>query len=58
VTYLLSSDEIINREFGNLEMINDNYPKTVVSLDEMSFGNRNGIKHMTAWEFEKELNND
>lgn len=55
VTYLLSSDEIINREFGNLEMINDNYPKTVVSLDEMSFGNRNGIRHMTAWEFEKEL---
>ena len=55
VAYLLSSDEIINREFGNLEMINDNYPKTVVSLDEMSFGNKNGIRHMTAWEFEKEL---
>lgn len=54
-TYLLSSDEVIEREFGNLELIKDNFPKTVVSLDEMSFGNRNGIKHMTAWEFEKEL---
>lgn len=33
VTYLLASDETIAREFGNLAMIRDNYPKYVVSMD-------------------------
>jgi len=51
--YLLTGDEVIEREFGNLENIKDNFQKYVVSLDEISFGNRNGIKHLTAWEFEK-----
>ena len=31
-TYLLFSDETINREFGNLKMIKDNFPKYVVSM--------------------------
>ncbi len=34
VCYLLSSDKTIDREFGNLASINDNYPKYVVSMDE------------------------
>ncbi len=51
--YLLANEEVVEREFGNLENINDNFQKFVVSLDEMSFGNRNGIKHFTVWEFEQ-----
>lgn len=32
-TYILSSDKVIAREFGNLKAIDDNYPKYVVSMD-------------------------
>jgi predicted AAA+ superfamily ATPase len=44
VTYLLASDETIQREFGAYDNIRDNYPKYVVSLDEFDMS-RNGIKH-------------
>ena len=33
VTYLLASQETIDREFGNLNAIQDQYPKYVVSMD-------------------------
>lgn len=51
VCYLLSDESVIEREFGNLEMIDDNYEKIVLSLDEINFGNRKGIKHIPVWEF-------
>lgn len=51
VTYLLQSKEVIEREYGNLEKIKDNWPKIVVSLDEVSFPDRNGIQHVPAWKF-------
>lgn len=35
VTYLLASRETIEREFGNLLEIPDNFPKYVVTMDEM-----------------------
>lgn len=35
-TYLLSSEETIAREFGNLKRINDNFPKYVVSMEPIS----------------------
>lgn len=50
VTYLLASEETIEREFGVLEQIPDNFPKYVVSMDEIDFS-RNGIKHMNIREF-------
>ena len=37
VAYLLASNEILEREFGALREVQDNYPKYVVSLDT-SFG--------------------
>lgn len=49
-TYMLTDETVITREFGNLEKINDHYPKKVVSLDDISLGNRNGIDHICAWE--------
>ncbi len=45
VSYLLSSPETREREFRSLELIDDNYPKTVLSLDSVDLG-RNGIRHM------------
>lgn len=50
VTYLLASDETIEREFGVYKKIEDNYPKYVVSLDEFDFS-RNGIKHRNIRDF-------
>ena len=50
VTYLLASEETIDREFGVYNAISDNYPKYVVSMDEINLS-RNGIKHMNIREF-------
>lgn len=50
VTYLLASDDTIEREFGVLESISDNYPKYVVSMDEFDMS-RNGIKHCNIRKF-------
>lgn len=57
VTYLLASEETIQREFGVYDDIQDNFPKYVVSLDEFDMS-RNGIKHRNIREFllEKEWN--
>jgi len=44
VTYLLASPETIEREFSPLLSINDNFPKYVLSLDEVNFS-RQGIQH-------------
>lgn len=49
VAHLLTDEKTIEREFGNLEKINDNYPKLVVSMDDISFGNKSGIQHVQAW---------
>lgn len=50
VTYLLASEETIQREFGIYDSIHDNFPKYVVSMDELDFS-RNGIKHKNIKEF-------
>lgn len=49
--WLLSDDTTIAREFGALQDIRDNFEKIVVSTDDLSFRNRDGIKHLPAWEF-------
>lgn len=50
VCYLLASSKTIDREFGNLERIKDNYPKYVISGDIPDFS-RNGIKHINIIKF-------
>ena len=44
VSYLLSSDDTIKREFGALENVPDNYPKFVLSMDDVDMS-RNGVTH-------------
>ena len=51
VTYLLSDEKVIEREFGNFKQVHDNFPKLVVSMDIAPLGNREGIQHLCAWEF-------
>ena len=50
VCYLLASTETVEREFGNLERIKDNYPKYVISGDLPDFS-RNGIRHYNIIKF-------
>lgn len=50
VAYLLASPETVAREFGALESVGDNYPKYVLSLDEVDFS-RNGIRHLNVRDF-------
>lgn len=50
VTYLLASADTIDREFAVYDLIKDNYPKYVVSLDEFDMS-RNGIKHKNIRDF-------
>lgn len=49
VTYMLHSEEVIKREYGNLEKIKDNWPKWVVSMDDIAFPHKNGIEHVQVW---------
>jgi len=51
-TYQLSSEETVLREFGNLQLIKDNYPKYVVSMDEVyENSDYEGIKHIHLRKF-------
>jgi predicted AAA+ superfamily ATPase len=50
-TYLLIDEKTIEREYSPLESITDNYEKIVVSLDEIRFSQKNGIKHEQIWNF-------
>jgi predicted AAA+ superfamily ATPase len=50
VTWSLNDAAVIEREFGNLELISDHFSKVVISMDDVSFGTRNGIIHQLAWE--------
>lgn len=52
VTYLLGNDSTIQREFGNLLAVADNYPKYVVSMDELKVPNTyKGIEQLHFREF-------
>jgi predicted AAA+ superfamily ATPase len=50
-SYLLIDEKTIEREYAPLESITDNYEKVVVSLDEIQFTQKNGIKHQQIWKF-------
>lgn len=46
VSYLLSSEETMEREYRPLELLNDNYPKYILTLDDLPESNTNGIIRM------------
>lgn len=51
VAYKLENEQTVNREFGNLLAINDQYPKYVVTMDEFWKDNIEGIKHLHITDF-------
>ena len=50
VCYLLAAPETVQREFGVYDTIPDNFPKYVVSMDELDLS-RNGINHKNIRDF-------
>ena len=50
VTYLLASQDTIDREFGAFRGIEDNYPKYVLSMDDFDMS-RDGIIHRNIPDF-------
>ncbi|MCL2168386.1 MAG: ATP-binding protein [Lentimicrobiaceae bacterium] len=51
VAYKLQLDKTIEREFGNLLNIKDNFPKMVVTMDELAGIDYQGIKHIHILDF-------
>lgn len=51
VTYRLDNEQIIEREFGNLLSIDDQYPKYVVSMDEFWKDSIEGVRHLYISDF-------
>jgi len=45
VAYLLADDMVVQREFGAFNLVDDNFPKYVLSMDKYDFS-REGIKHI------------
>ncbi len=50
VAYLMPTEETRKREFSALELIRDNHPKFVLSMDEIDFS-ENGIRHCRIEDF-------
>lgn len=52
VYYLITDEDVIEREFGNLKKINDNYPKYVISMTPLvKRSDDDGILHLSLREF-------
>ena len=52
VAYMLSSEQVVEREFGNLLKIRDHYPEYVISMDDFPVTTSyKGIKHLKLIDF-------
>ena len=50
IAYLMENEETRDREFGVYDLIKDNYPKYVLSMDKLDFSQR-GIVHKNIIDF-------
>lgn len=55
ITYKLWEETTIEREYSALESLDDHWEKYVISMDTMSFGVRNGIKHLQILDLQSVL---
>lgn len=56
VSYLLASEETKIREYRPLQAVNDNFPKLILTMDELPESNEGGIvrKNIREWLLEKQ----
>ena len=55
VAWQMTNESTIEREFGALEKINDNYPKYLLTTDSFT-QNRSGVKHLNVFNWLLETN--
>lgn len=55
VTYMLETEQTVEREYAPLLAIGDSYEKYIVSLDEVQFPSRKGVRHIQAWNLKEIL---
>ena len=55
VAWQMTNESTVEREFGALEKINDNYPKYLLTTDSFT-QNRSGIRHMNVFNWLLETN--
>lgn len=55
VAWQITSESTVEREYGALEKINDNYPKYLLTTDSFT-QNRSGIRHMNVFNWLLNLN--
>ena len=48
VAWQMTNEKTVEREFGALEKINDNYPKFLLTTDGFT-QNRNGVRHLNVF---------
>ena len=48
---MLDAEETIEREFGNLLLLSDNYPKYVITNDKFDGSTYKGIQHVYIRDF-------
>lgn len=51
VAYKIENEQTIQREFGNLLSINDQYPKYVITMDDFWKDNIEGVNHLYITDF-------
>ncbi len=49
VTLQLTEESTIEREYRSLKLVNDNFDKYVVSMDDFNIPTNGGIEHISAW---------
>lgn len=57
VALSINETKTMEREFGNLQKINDNYPKTVITMDKFDGNTFDGIQQMDLRSFLREYRN-
>ncbi len=58
VTLQLTEEQTIEREYRSLKLIDDNFKKYVVSLDNYKIPTNEGIEHIPAWDLDGFLMNN
>lgn len=56
VTLQLTEEQTIEREYRSLKLIDDNFDKYVVSMDDYKIPTNEGIEHISAWNLDGILN--
>jgi len=56
VTLQLTEEQTMEREYRSLKLIDDNFNKYVVSMDDYKIPTNEGIEHISAWNLDMILN--